>query len=911
MNKLTKLLSVFILAGAVGAGVAGVSACKSNDDNNEPTHTHSYTYTPNNDGTHNGTCNGTEGTCDAPTISNEACVDNKNNETQASGADGKCDKCGATVEQSSQLVVAANVTGLLIEGVTQETITLSETNQSHTIDKSAVKVYFATGNNADVKGDAVPADNLVLELKDDKGAAVSSWEGIRKDGVYKVNASLKNAKMASGALVTVDDLKATVTVTISNPVKAGSLVVKAGATLEQPQSVNDKMTSTWTYEVTLANGDKQDVPAADVTISNLDTGTVAASATANLTWGTITGTVTYKITENANRRVQSYAYNFGVDTHTGAYKDDAYIIDNKATDHSGTYVKIPGSGDTANGVKMEANKPRTSVDNEKFFSNRFTFGGGTYKTNGDFDTDAAKKKYIEIKTESAGKITVYWSRNSSADNRGLALWKAADATSVNIGTDSDKSTVAPYDFKGKDGQNTPAKLPVGVISNINSTGSELLPEKYEFVVPEAGTYYLTTATKQAVYLYYIQIDNEYDDATKENITIQEGEKKLSNISVSHSSDTETAKYKPQFNLGETFTVDGGFTFKGVTVDSNTADKSEATLDVADLEFWLGEAKLTVGETILNEGLITTTGDKTITVKKGDVSVTYTINVASALGVDTISVAVNNQLSTLVNTETDKVNVNWEHLTVTTNGTNTNVDVTITGVTYVAKDAAEGTAGTEIAQEGTELGVGDWVLTVTATVTDKTNASLTDTFTASCNLKIAVKGQLTEMTISFDSVLGAGTADITKTENTDVTLDGNCASNASLLATADKSIKIKYKANTTVADGVKVNTCFSTQGSGSTTQQKLKLDLTEGATYTVTVYAKSGSSSDATRKASILVGAEGTDKRVAETATPTSGNPTAFVFENITAGTIYIGGEAGIDIYYIVITPNVTSSTPAV
>lgn len=137
MNKLTKLLSVFVIAGALGASVAGVAGCKKNnnggnngghthnytwvDDNNGKCHehcsvdgcdtpdkpaqdhvwgdddecdhcgatkpnsggehtTHNYTYTDNGNGTHNGTCDG--------------CTDTITNEPHTWGTDNKCTKCG-------------------------------------------------------------------------------------------------------------------------------------------------------------------------------------------------------------------------------------------------------------------------------------------------------------------------------------------------------------------------------------------------------------------------------------------------------------------------------------------------------------------------------------------------------------------------------------------------------------------------------------------------------------------------------------------------------------------------------------------------------------------------------------------------------------------------------------------------
>ncbi|MDE7379515.1 MAG: Ig-like domain-containing protein, partial [Clostridia bacterium] len=115
MNKLTKLLSVFIIAGAVGAGVAGVAGCKTNKpstDDNKPTHEHNYTWVDDENGKCHQHC-GVDG-CDAPDLTAQEHVDaNKN---------GKCDNCQADV------VVIESVT---ISGATtvknKESITLTAT----------------------------------------------------------------------------------------------------------------------------------------------------------------------------------------------------------------------------------------------------------------------------------------------------------------------------------------------------------------------------------------------------------------------------------------------------------------------------------------------------------------------------------------------------------------------------------------------------------------------------------------------------------------------------------------------------------------------------------------------------------------------------------------------------------------
>ena len=84
MNKLTKVLSVFIIAGVIGTGAAGIAGCKKDNG-----HTHSYSYTDNADGTHNGTCD-----CGKEPITNEAHVDADGNKV--------CDKCDAAITSGEQ-----------------------------------------------------------------------------------------------------------------------------------------------------------------------------------------------------------------------------------------------------------------------------------------------------------------------------------------------------------------------------------------------------------------------------------------------------------------------------------------------------------------------------------------------------------------------------------------------------------------------------------------------------------------------------------------------------------------------------------------------------------------------------------------------------------------------------------------
>ncbi len=81
MNKITKLLSVFVIAGAIGAGVVGAVGCggKGGDDSGDGAHTsHTYTYTDQNNGKHLGTCScgETDGPVDHTWGSDDVCTAN-------------------------------------------------------------------------------------------------------------------------------------------------------------------------------------------------------------------------------------------------------------------------------------------------------------------------------------------------------------------------------------------------------------------------------------------------------------------------------------------------------------------------------------------------------------------------------------------------------------------------------------------------------------------------------------------------------------------------------------------------------------------------------------------------------------------------------------------------------------------
>ncbi|MCM1439122.1 MAG: Ig-like domain-containing protein [Roseburia sp.] len=141
MNKLTKLLSVFVIAGAIGTGIAGVSGCKKSKG-----HSHSYQYTVDvEDSTkHNGVCD-----CGKDPILKEGHTDEKD-------GDGKCDLCGATIQQQSSTPTVSTVTVTAAGGAT------------------SVKEEATLQLSASVTGTNSPAQTVTWSSSDDSKATVSN-----------------------------------------------------------------------------------------------------------------------------------------------------------------------------------------------------------------------------------------------------------------------------------------------------------------------------------------------------------------------------------------------------------------------------------------------------------------------------------------------------------------------------------------------------------------------------------------------------------------------------------------------------------------------------------------------------------------------------------------------------------------
>lgn len=829
MNKLTKLLSVFILAGAVGAGVAGVAACKK-DDGDGSGHKHNYEYIQieGNDQKHTVHCknDGHEG-----------------GDTQEDHhwVNGKCDKCDYS-KPAEGVVAPAGATGIMTEwegGLTD--VELSDTVKTTSIDLSKLKVYYKIGSG---KGAAVPVDNYQATVSKDGNIIETLTE--LKQGHYEIEVVLTGVKKSDGSTAnwdTIDEM------TVTNPVKAGSLAVKTGATLAQVQSVQDKMTSTWTYEVTLANGDKQDVPAADVTISGLNTNTVSESATANLAWGTITGTVTYKITENANLRVQSYAANMSVfssQTTDEAFTDVKTLIDNKE-DGSGTLLQVvPG-----NKAKFSSGTAETE---DKYLTRRVQFGGGTYTQAGAIQTN---KRYFTLKTEGPAKLTVIWNTNGSA-GRGIKVYSktALGEGGIDATTSSSEALFSE----------------VAVDTEIKQS---------VITLNAAGEYYITTANDGDVYFFYFQVDTEFEDPAVTNVQLEDGEAKLAKLSVK----SATADYKQTFTVGSNFSVSEEYSFEGTYATVNTGKKTKQTFTTG-LTYWLGEVQLTI-ETVLSDVLITTLGEQKVTVKYNEETVTgsYTIVVESAVsGVTGITASVSGLTTELENADATAT-LNLSNIQAVITGTNANATVEITSVKYKVKGADDSTLVAITAGNAAQLGKGDYVIVVVANVTD-TVANKNADFETTCELSITVAGEIQDIkyTISAEDVSTVGstasTVENTLLDNSDgkIVVGTNCKGGANNITVNEVAYSNRIQLGGTFKIADAPTNAIAITVKEACTVKVIYNTSSNGNARTLSIYDSEGN----------------------KTAAGTALDGAAMVSYTIgAAGTYYLGSEgSGINVWYI-------------
>lgn len=150
MKKTKKALLAALACSAVLAGAFGLAACGGNDDSGDSgdtPHNHNYTYTPNNDGTHDGECANTDGKCDALTVVDEEC--------DTDGADGACSKClvKAEADDPTTIKLGKKTIASLDEVGTTLTCVGLEAGKTYTVSCDDTAVLFMVG----MEWDANPA----------------------------------------------------------------------------------------------------------------------------------------------------------------------------------------------------------------------------------------------------------------------------------------------------------------------------------------------------------------------------------------------------------------------------------------------------------------------------------------------------------------------------------------------------------------------------------------------------------------------------------------------------------------------------------------------------------------------------------------------------------------------------------
>lgn len=357
-------------------------------------------------------------------------------------------------------VEAPASTNRLLISKTTTTYALTEANPTVNIGVDDVTVSFAQNNTS---LGTVAAGDYTLEYY--KGTTkVDNLNNISEAGTYFIVAVIENAVV--GDATTTTTLKSSsLAITVTNPAQAGTLALSGGTTT-QVQSATDEMSSTWTFEVTLANGAKKDVTS-EVTIGSLETTTAGENKTVTVTC-TVDGVafsldVPYTITANQNVHTTSYAVDFSameiaaVATDTPLQQGETVVATMKANDGK---AKVTATTQEYDG---------------KYFVNRFQFGGGSFTSANALQCD----RYFTLETQGAAKITVYYYTNGSA-GRGVALY---DTATITLGT----------------------TVPIG-----QDTAEDSAVHKAEFNVTGAGTYYLTTANSGDMYFLYIQVDSVVD-----------------------------------------------------------------------------------------------------------------------------------------------------------------------------------------------------------------------------------------------------------------------------------------------------------------------------------------------------------------------------------------------------------------
>jgi len=614
----------------------------------------------------------------------------------------------------SRIAVPAGTVGLIAEGV--EDTTLSSEKTSFTLNKSSLKVYFANGNTT-TKGTEVDSEHYTVKLLGPDNQEISlnskktAWENLKTAGTYTLSVQLTNANLEAVTGVELADLVTTKTFTITNPAVANSLTVKTGdgVLFTQVMSATDSMSSTWEYEYTLANGDKVAVDASKVTVTNLKTTVVGENLTANLSYAvsatqTVTGTVTYSITADPTKVAQAYALTFNTWT---AAQEAALPTSTDANPVviNSVFSVVAGGGQIASGA---------TEGNGIFFNKRLKFGGKSEVK------EAAKQRYIKVTVPAAATLKIY-----AYSNTGTA---PVEGAAPNVCT---TRKVGVY------GSRTYAEGTVPTMGSQVGT-SQTTYEKYisthTFDLPAAGTYYIV-AEGGDICFTYVQVEWLADNTTASEVKIPDGTVELAKLSVS----TTTADYKQTLTVGDTFSVNSEYAFKGLYANNVSGAVAKTEAITTGLKYYVTinkvETELVPDTTKMTADML---GEQTITVKCGNVSDTYIVVIESAIpgvtgaAVDAVAKTVDSGAATTTVSLTDFV--------ATATGTAAAADLTITVDSVVIKSGETVAATLNSTNASATLGKGEYTAEATVTVTLKADTAKTAQLTATTTVKVLVVGE---------------------------------------------------------------------------------------------------------------------------------------------------------------------------
>ena len=391
MKKITKLLSVFVLAGAIGTGAGALAGCN----------THSHTYeegwtTKDGYHWHAADCEHEDEKSDYG-----KCVD--------TNTDGKCDTCGKDMPKTSTgdtLQAPEGAKDIIVEGVTTEYVLKDEEGKrAANIPLTGFSVYFANEKGQKVGTDPVPAANWTATLKLGSETVTDNTK-VTKEGDYTLSVSLVKVSY---------DKSKPIQIKVKNPIAALQLVT-ADAKLEQDQGTTDEMKPTWKFKAVRANGDVEDIAATELNISTYDTMEVGTQEVTVSLKANSDVFVKFNITINPNASIktQSFAVNAATFS-TGEYKT--------------TDLDAAHGVSTTGTVTVDANEKEVG---DKLFLQRFKLSG-IYKTENSIKlSNVNSKTGLDAGATVKTRVTVYAISGNGTNSRWIGLLKDGGSLDTDI-----------------------------------------------------------------------------------------------------------------------------------------------------------------------------------------------------------------------------------------------------------------------------------------------------------------------------------------------------------------------------------------------------------------------------------------------------------------------------------------------